>query len=97
MRRASITELKARLSRYLAAVKAGEEVVVTERGKPVARIGPVGGERRQDARLAQLIRTGQVRPPRKPGFPVDPAELERPEDPEGRSLEMLLEERAAGR
>ncbi len=97
MKRVSITELKAKLSQYLDAVKAGEDVIVTERGRPVARIGRVGGERRQEGRLAQLIRTGQVRPPREPGSAADPGALERPEDPEGRSLEILLEERAAGR
>ncbi len=97
MKRASISELKAKLSRYLAAVKAGEEVIVTERGRPVARIGPVQGERGQDARLAQLVRAGQVRPPRKTGPPVDPDTLERPGDPEGRGLELLLEERASAR
>lgn len=33
-----IAELKARLSLYLDLVKGGTEVVVTERGRPVARI-----------------------------------------------------------
>lgn len=97
MTRVSITELKAKLSRYLDAVKAGEDVIVTERGRPVARIGRVEGERREEARLARLIRTGQVRPPRKPGSRIDTAGMERPEDPEGRSLAILLEERTAGR
>jgi prevent-host-death family protein len=35
---ASVRELKARLSEYLRQVAAGEEVVVTSRGKPVARL-----------------------------------------------------------
>ena len=33
-----IRELKNNLSRYLARVKRGQEVVVTERGKPIARL-----------------------------------------------------------
>lgn len=33
-----IRELKNNLSRYLRRVKGGEDVVVTERGKPVARL-----------------------------------------------------------
>lgn len=37
--RASISELKAKLSRYLAAVKAGE-VIVTEPGRPVSSLLP---------------------------------------------------------
>ena len=35
---ANIATLKARLSEYLRQVKAGNEVVVTERGVPVARL-----------------------------------------------------------
>jgi len=37
-----IRELKAHLSEYLRRVKAGETVVVTDRGTPVGRIVPVG-------------------------------------------------------
>ena len=35
-----IRELKNRLSQYLKRVRAGERLVVTERGKPVAIISP---------------------------------------------------------
>jgi prevent-host-death family protein len=41
MEEVGIRELKASLSRYLGKVKEGETVVVTERGKPIARIVPV--------------------------------------------------------
>jgi prevent-host-death family protein len=37
-----IRELKTHLSEYLRRVKEGETVVVTDRGKPVGRIVPVG-------------------------------------------------------
>ncbi len=36
-----MADLKARLSEYLRAVQAGAEVVVTDRGRPVARLVPV--------------------------------------------------------
>ena len=43
-----VAQLKAQISHYLRRVKAGEEVIVTERGIPVARIVPIespyGGE-----------------------------------------------------
>ena len=55
-----IRELRASLSRYLERVKAGEEIVVTEHGKPVARLVPMNGERKID----RLIREGVVRPAR---------------------------------
>ncbi len=38
-----IRELKAHLSAYLAKVKAGEVVVITERGKPIGRLSPEPG------------------------------------------------------
>lgn len=38
MIRAGVKDTKNSLSRYLVHVKAGEEVIITERGKPVARI-----------------------------------------------------------
>ena len=33
---AKVSELRASMSKYLARVKEGEEVVITQRGKPVA-------------------------------------------------------------
>lgn len=38
-----IRELKSHLSAYLRRVKAGETVVITERGRPVGRILPLEG------------------------------------------------------
>ncbi len=41
MEQAGIAELKARLSAYLKKVRAGEEVLITDRGYPIARLAPV--------------------------------------------------------
>ena len=41
MKTAAVAELKANLSKYLGQVKAGEHVLVTERGVPVAKLVPV--------------------------------------------------------
>ncbi len=38
---AGVAEVKARLSEYLARVRGGEEVLVTDRGRPIARIVPM--------------------------------------------------------
>jgi prevent-host-death family protein len=68
-----IRELRAGLSRYVEQVKQGEEIVVTEHGKPVARLVPMNGERKID----RLIREGVVRPARRPkGPPPRPIELQ---------------------
>lgn len=37
----SIRDMKNRLSKYLKLVRAGEEVVITDRGKPVAQLTPI--------------------------------------------------------
>jgi len=51
-----IRELKAHLSSYLHQVKSGASVVITERGKPVGRIVPIGPS--LETRLQDLIEAG---------------------------------------
>ncbi len=53
------------LSETLARVKAGEEVTVTEHGRPIARILPLSAAS-PAAATQELVRMGQVRPPEKP-------------------------------
>lgn len=96
MRRASIAQLKAHLSEYVDAVKAGEEVIVTDRNQPVAKLGPISLPARGDARVMALIRAGLARPPVKT-LPRDFWKLPRPRDPEGRALAALIKEREEGR
>ena len=93
--RVSVGTLKAKLSEYLSRARAGESVVVTDRGRPVARLGPLQGEVALEGREADLARAGLIR---RPAALLDLSSLaaERPQDPEGRSLEMVLEERAEG-
>ena len=89
----TIATLKASLSEFLAGVKAGEEVVVTDRGRPVARIVPYepGGEELDD-----LVRAGQVRRPRA-GLPEGFWRQPTPSDADGLLLGALLEERESSR
>jgi prevent-host-death family protein len=47
-----VRELRGRLSDYLARVRDGQEVVVTERGMAVARIVPIAGGRALDKAVA---------------------------------------------
>jgi prevent-host-death family protein len=54
-----IRELRLNLSRYVARVRTGTEVIVTDRGRPVARLGPITNE---EAHHAHLIREGKVKP-----------------------------------
>jgi prevent-host-death family protein len=47
-------ELKAKLSAYLDEVKGGKTIIITDRGKPVGQISPVG--KRLDGKLTELAR-----------------------------------------
>ncbi len=65
-----VKELKDRLTHYLRRAKQGEEVIVTERGKPVALLQPIQSANQvmsREARLAQLAAQGLLTlPTRKP-------------------------------
>ena len=74
----AVTELRARLSHWLGRVRNGDEVVVTDRGVPVARIVGLDSRRAieslheqgviaRPARLDRPAATGRPRPtPRRP-------------------------------
>jgi prevent-host-death family protein len=60
----SVVELKARLSEHLRLVKAGHELVITERGVPVARVVPLDEGQRRSTRRLRLTRGGLMKPGR---------------------------------
>ncbi|MFQ5789173.1 MAG: type II toxin-antitoxin system Phd/YefM family antitoxin [Acidobacteriota bacterium] len=63
-----IKELKNRLTEYLRRTKRGEEVIVTERGKPIAVIQPIETVEKLEsleAKLAKLAALGVVTLPTK--------------------------------
>jgi prevent-host-death family protein len=60
MTQVGVRKLKDRLSGYLKRVQGGEEIVVTERGRSVARIVPVNtSSLKRD--LESMLREGSVR------------------------------------
>ncbi|MGB8930288.1 MAG: type II toxin-antitoxin system prevent-host-death family antitoxin [Anaeromyxobacteraceae bacterium] len=85
-RRASSSRLKARLGQYMRAVRAGAEIVVTDRDLPVARLVPY------------VVRDGEpmdpvpVAIPRETGAPEAGRVVVRPIEYRGRSTTRLLEE-----
>lgn len=96
MKTAAVSTLKAHLSEYLNQVKAGIEVLITDRGKPVARLVPISRVKATREALTKmesqgLIRLGSGKLPK--GFWAMP----RAEDPQGLVLKALLEEREEGR
>lgn len=95
MRVASISELKARLGAFLDIVRQGNEVLVTDRGRLIARLAPVTGDQHEESRRDLLLRRGRLRAPTS-ALPEDFWSRRRPDDPDGRSLGALPEEREAG-
>jgi len=92
----SISQLKARLSAFLDIVREGEDVLITDRGRLIARLVPVQGEELEESRREMLLRSGRMRAPstvRAPDFLT----RRRPGDASGASLSALLEEREEGR
>jgi prevent-host-death family protein len=58
---AGVKDVKNNLSRFLAQVKAGEEILITERGKPIARIvKEKHSEKSIHAALGPLIQKGMI-------------------------------------
>ncbi|MFN2544601.1 MAG: type II toxin-antitoxin system Phd/YefM family antitoxin [Actinomycetota bacterium] len=91
----SISELKAKLSEHLRLVKAGETVMVTERGRAVAQLSPPASSGEEDD-LQELVDRGVIRRGRG-SIPPEFWDLPQPADPEGKVLAALLEERRMGR
>ena len=58
MAEAGIRDLRDHLSRYLARVQAGEELTVTDRGRPVARLIPVA----ERSAFDQFVAEGVIEP-----------------------------------
>lgn len=84
-----IRELRLNLSRYVAQVRRGSEVIVTDHGHPVARLAPIGED---EALRARLIREGKLTPARRPKSTTLPPPI--PLQGEGPLVsEMVLEDR----
>ena len=95
MKIAAVARLKAELSRYLRFVKSGEEILVTERRVPVARLVPIehgdgADEDLRDLERQGLARLGSGKLPK--GF----WKQKRARDPKGLLLKALLDERETG-
>jgi prevent-host-death family protein len=95
IRTTSVSELKARLSAFLDIVRQGNEVLVTDRGRPIARLAPVTGMQQEEGRRELLLRTGRLRAPQG-SLPKDFWTRARPADRESRALSALLAERESG-
>ena len=97
MKTATITEVKNGLSSVIDRVRAGETVVVTDRGVPVARIEPIDARAVPTARRARLERAGLLRTGSRP-LPADFVRASRARLPAGTSaVQVVLDERRESR
>ncbi len=95
MEKATISQLKDRLSSYLKKVRAGRSILIVDRDEPIARLERIepGGE--ADDRIGRLERTGLVR---RGQARIDLDSLRRDVPRASASvLEALLEDRREGR
>ena len=93
MKTITVSQLKMSLSAYLRQVKTGEEVLITEHGRPIARLLPIANptEHLQDMEKKGLLKRGE-----KP-LPADFWDLPRPADPQGAVRSTVLSEREEGK
>jgi antitoxin (DNA-binding transcriptional repressor) of toxin-antitoxin stability system len=95
MEKATISELKNRLSAYLKKVKAGQSILILDRDQPVARLERVEREQHPDDRLTRLERAGLIRRATRP-VPIKALKAPAPKAKRG-VLQALIEERREGR
>ena len=84
-----VAELRQNLSRYLRRVERGERLVVTDRNRPVAELGPPSTT---GAALDRLIAEGRVSRPSRRGLP-EPLVLEGDPYALSRALDEIRGER----
>lgn len=74
MKKVGCREFKNRQGHYLARVRRGETLILTDRGKPVAQIMPVEkwDSLSLDEKLVELERQGHLRLGKRPFTPFDP-------------------------
>ncbi|WP_026909418.1 type II toxin-antitoxin system Phd/YefM family antitoxin [Patulibacter minatonensis] len=89
MESVGVRELRQHLSRHLERVKAGEDLLVTERGRVVARLVPAGPGSDSYAALAEL--TGSTVPVES--LSAIAARLNAPASPAGTTERLLAEGR----
>ena len=95
MKAATVSKLKASLSEYLRWVKAGEEVLVTERGRPIAKITPTANSNFLSDHVVEMEKQGLIK--RGSGkLPKNCWDLPRPKDPKGLVVKAVLRDREEG-
>lgn len=96
MKATTISDAKNRLSSLLERVKAGETVLITDRGVPIARIEPIAASTDPTGRCDRLARAGLMRPAtaRLAGQSIAGPTVRPPDGISG--VDAVIEERRSG-
>lgn len=84
LERVGIRELRNNVAAVVRRAGAGERIVVTVDGTPVAQLGPLSGERALT--LDDLVAAGLARPARRPDRPDAPEPIDPPVDARARPV-----------
>lgn len=92
MRSTGIRNLKDNLSRFIARAAAGERVIITDRGRPVAELVPPAKQFASGFRYEELVASGVIRPALRPGERFD--DWPTLNLPKGTAARLINEDRA---
>ena len=95
MQTTTVSKLKMSISACLRQVKAGEELLITEHGRPVARLLPVTRIASLPEHLAEMEKKGLLKRAGK-SLPKDFWDLPRPADPNAALRTAVSKEREEG-
>ena len=95
MGKATISEIKNRLSAYLKQVRVGHSLLILDRDQPAARLERVESEQHPDDRLTRLERAGLIKRATQP-MPAQCPERSAPKAKRS-VLQALVDERREGR
>ena len=96
MQTTTLSQLKTSLHTCLRRVKAGEEVIITERGRPIARLSPITHPVSSPEYLKAMEEKRILKRGEKP-LPADFWDLPRPADPQATVRSAVLKDREEGR
>jgi prevent-host-death family protein len=96
MQTAAVAELKASLSEYLGRVKTGEEILVTDRGVPVAKVVPLKRGQDISSQMIAMEKCGKVHIA-SCSLPDSFWSIPRPDDLQAMARSFIADERAENR
>ncbi|MCG3163048.1 MAG: hypothetical protein JMDDDDMK_04426 [Acidobacteria bacterium] len=96
MRSVKISELKNNLDKYLNEVSEGEELIIHNRNKPIAKLVPLQSADDEEARMESLVVAGKIRRPQRDTLPDSFWEEDGPKIPLKKIVAAVIADRDEG-